>query len=61
MTYNFQVDRVTVEHINRVADVMASDINYGSKETKKVLDQIKEDFSPEFAMWVMDKAKALVF
>lgn len=57
---NFKLDNVTAEYVNKVAKAMADDINHGTKSLRPTVDRIAEDFGFEFAMWVMEKAKALV-
>jgi hypothetical protein len=57
---NFQLDRVTVQYVNKVAQAIANDLNYGTKTVRKTLDAIAKDFGFEFAIWVMEKAQANV-
>lgn len=58
---NFKLDKITAPHVNKVAEAMANDVNYGTKTVRTVLDEISRNFTPEFASWVMDKAFALNF
>jgi hypothetical protein len=54
-----KLDIITAPLVNRMADAIANDLNYGTQTVKLVADKIRCDYSESVAMWTMDMAVAL--